>query len=66
MSDAVADTLPARPSLDGKPHASGMIIFAVLLAVGVGYILDGLISDIDVANRHRLPLARSCCWGSLC
>ena len=56
MSDAVADTLPVRPSLDGKPHASGMIIFAVLLAVGVGYILNGLISDIDVANSPPVAI----------
>jgi PiT family inorganic phosphate transporter len=50
MSEAIADALPARPNLESKPHFSGMIIFAVLLAVGVGYMLNGLISDIDVAN----------------
>jgi inorganic phosphate transporter, PiT family len=50
MSDAVAGSLPARPSLESKPHVSGMIIFAVLLAVGVGYMLNGLISDISLTN----------------
>jgi PiT family inorganic phosphate transporter len=55
MSEAVAGTLPARPKLDTKPHAAGAIIFAALLAVGVGYTLNGLLSDIGAA--HTPPVA---------
>jgi PiT family inorganic phosphate transporter len=50
MSEAVADHVPLRPNLDARPPFSGLIIFALLLAVGVGYTLNGLISDIDTAN----------------
>src|SRR5262249_32940495 len=56
MSDAVASGLPVRPSLESKPHFSGMIIFAALWAVGVGYILNGLISDIDLANSPPVAI----------
>jgi PiT family inorganic phosphate transporter len=56
MSDAVASTLPARPSFDSRPHVSGKIIFAVLLAVGVGYMLNGLISDINLANSPPVAI----------
>jgi PiT family inorganic phosphate transporter len=55
MSEAVAATLPARPNLDTRPHAAGAIVFAALLAVGVGYTLNGLLGDIEAA--HTPPVA---------
>jgi inorganic phosphate transporter, PiT family len=55
MSEAIAATLPARPNLNTRPHASGGIIFLALLAVGVGYTLYGLLGDIDAA--HTPPVA---------
>ncbi len=55
MSQTVASVLPARPSLDTRPHIGGAVIFVILLGVGVGYTLYGLLSDIDAA--HTPPVA---------
>jgi len=55
MSEAVAAALPARPNLNTRPHAAGGVIFIVLLAIGVGYTLNGLLGDIDAA--HTPPVA---------
>ncbi len=55
MSEAIAATLPARPNLNTRPHASAAIVFIVLLAVGAGYTLSGLLADIDAA--HTPPVA---------
>ena len=51
----MSDTTVALPKLESKPHFSGLLIFAVLLAIGVGFTLNGLISDIDFA--HSPPIA---------
>ncbi len=56
MSDAVVGGLPARPNLESKPHRSGMLFFAALLAVGVGYTLNGLINDIDTSNTPPVAI----------
>jgi len=55
MSEAVAAALPARPNLNTRPHVAGGVIFVVLLAIGVGYTLNGLLADIDAA--HTPPVA---------
>src|SRR5215472_15026584 len=55
MSETIAATLPARPNLSTRPHASAGIIFVILLAVGVGYRLNGLLPDINAA--HAPPVA---------
>ncbi len=55
MSEAVAAALPARPNLNTRPHVAGGVIFIVLLAIGVGYTLNGLLADIDAA--HTPPVA---------
>ena len=55
MSETIAATLPARPNLSTRPHASAGIIFVILLAVGVGYTLNGLLADINAA--HAPPVA---------
>ncbi len=55
MSDAIAATLPARPNLTTRPRSGTAIIFVILLAVGIGYTLNGLLGDIDAA--HAPPVA---------
>lgn len=55
MSEALAAAVPARPRLDTRPHISGAIIFIILLGVGIGFVLNGIISDIDAA--HTPPVA---------
>ena len=55
MSEAVAAALPARPNLNTRPHVAGSVIFIVLLAIGIGYTLNGLLADIDAA--HTPPVA---------
>ena len=55
MSEAVAAALPARPNLNTRPHVAGGVIFIVLLAIGIGYTLNGLLADIDAA--HTPPVA---------
>lgn len=55
MSDAIAVGAAARPNLDSRPHLGGAIIFIVLLGVGLGFVLNGIISDIDAA--HTPPVA---------
>jgi PiT family inorganic phosphate transporter len=55
MSQSVADAIPSRPNLDARPHFSGAVIFALLLAVGIGFTLNGLLGDIDAA--HTPPVA---------
>jgi PiT family inorganic phosphate transporter len=56
MSEAIAVALPARPNLETRPHVSGIIIFGILLAIGVGYTLSGLISDIDTTNAPPVAI----------
>ncbi len=55
MSDAIAVGAQARPNLNTRPHISGAIIFVVLLGVGLGFVLNGIIGDIDAA--HTPPVA---------
>jgi PiT family inorganic phosphate transporter len=57
MSQAATAALPARPNLDARPHIGGAVIFVVLLAIGLGYTLNGLLGDIDAA--HTPPVAVS-------
>src|SRR5690242_11725076 len=55
MCDAIAVGAAARSNLDSRPHLGGAIIFIVLLGVGLGFVLNGIISDIDAA--HTPPVA---------
>ena len=55
MSEAIALAAPARPNLNTKPHMGGATIFIILLGVGAGFVLNGIISDIDAA--HTPPVA---------
>jgi PiT family inorganic phosphate transporter len=55
MSEALAVAVPARPNLDSRPRLGGAIIFIVLLGVGIGFVLNGIIGDIDAA--HTPPVA---------
>ena len=63
MSDAVLSQstgevagVPHRPNLDAKPHMGAIVVFLALLAVGVGFTLNGLISDIDRSGTQPLAI----------
>jgi inorganic phosphate transporter, PiT family len=64
MSDAalsqpaggVAGVAPRRPNLDAKPHAGALVVFLCLLAIGIGFTLNGLISDIDRSGAQPLAI----------
>jgi inorganic phosphate transporter, PiT family len=56
MSEAIAATLPAQPNLNTRPHAATGVIFAGLLAIGVGYTLYGLLADIDAAQSPPVAI----------
>jgi PiT family inorganic phosphate transporter len=54
MEAALTDTSmtgAARPQLDQKHSPVGMIVFAVVLAAGVGYGIHGLLDDIHSVNE---------------
>ena len=56
MSETVALAAPARPNLDSRPHFSGAIVFVILLAAGVFFVVRGLLSDVNAANTPPLAL----------
>jgi PiT family inorganic phosphate transporter len=51
----MSEASTALSGLETKRSMSGLMIFALLLAVGVGFTLNGIISDIDIA--HTPPVA---------
>jgi PiT family inorganic phosphate transporter len=56
MSETAATVaIAARPNLTTRPHIGGAVIFIILLGVGAGFVLNGLIGDIDAA--HNPPVA---------
>ena len=55
MSEALAIGAAPKPNLNSRPHVSGLVIFVILLGVGLGFLLNGLIADIDAA--HTPPVA---------
>jgi PiT family inorganic phosphate transporter len=54
MSDLAIGQAIERPTLDAKPHAAGIAIFVGLLALGIGFAVRGIMSDIAVANAPPL------------
>jgi PiT family inorganic phosphate transporter len=52
MSDLTAtlDSAPGavvRPRLDAKPHVATLAIFLILLVIGLGFVINGLVTDIS-------------------
>jgi PiT family inorganic phosphate transporter len=55
MSDlAIGRQSIERPTLDAKPHAAGIAVFVGLLALGIGFAVRGIMSDIAIANAPPL------------
>ena len=52
-----APHVAGRPNLDGGGHFATIIVFIALLAIGVGFTLHGLSTDIDAAGGQPIALA---------